>query len=579
MTRFDDFSAYLESAAQSWNCPGAAVAVVRGDDILYQQVYGLRDVDQGLPVTPETRFAMASCTKSFAAMSIALLVDDGLIEWDKPVRNYAPEFILHDEYATAHITVRDMLCHRSGMPRHDLSAWRLDLPLADFVHNLRHFRFSATFREKFQYNNLMYYSIAYLVERITGQPWEDFIRTRIFEPLGMTASNFDPAPPLDGQHTAWGYRIDRDEFGAMKQLVRTEHGKHTALSPGAAGALFSTLADLTQWLKVQVNEGRAGDVQLVSLENLKQMHLPQMVVPGGGINEALMENPIVTYGLGWFIEPYRGYTLVHHGGNVEGCSLIIACVPQEKIGIVGLTNIGGLPLRDVILYESVDRALDLPSRDWNARYHQMWDPIIVGMAQSKQTAAAERVSDAPPTHPLDRYTGTFVAEGYPEFGVRQTADGLQASTLGSLDWSLLRHYHYNTFEWHLVDFDLWMKVSFIIDDNGDISAVSVPIEPEVDNVRFERKPVTLDAETVSAIVGRYEPPIDGMMLTVSERGGKLYITQSGEAPQEVKVYRLDADTVGLIHERTRFDLVRENGRIARLVIKMPGMTLEAPRRD
>jgi CubicO group peptidase (beta-lactamase class C family) len=578
MSRLETFTTYLESARNSWNCPGAAVAIVRGDDVLYQEVFGLRDVENQLPVTEDTRFAMASVTKSFAAMSIALLVDDGKLEWDKPVREYMPEFILDDDYVTKNVTVRDMLCHRTGLPRHDFSAWRLDLPLDEFIKRLKHFKFSASFREKFQYNNLMYYSIAYLVEKVSGQPWEEFVHERIFQPLGMTASNFSPEPPLEGQLTAWGYRVERDEEGNFKKLVRTEHGKHTRLSPGAAGALFSTLADLIQWLKVHVNDGRAGDVQLVSPNNLKQMHLPQMVIPGGGVNEVLHNNTIFNYGLGWFVEPYRGYTLVHHGGNVEGCSLIIGFIPEEKLGIVGLTNIGMLPLRDVILYESIDRALDLADRDWNTRYHNLFDPMIAGMAKGKQTAAGERIADAPHTHPLDTYVGVYAAEGYPDFAIRLNGDGLQASTVGSLDWSTLRHYHYNVFEWHLVDFDSWQKVSFVINESGEIEGISIPIEPAVENVIFKRKALELPQEVIESLTGEYVPPIDGMLLTVTYRDGKVYITQQGGTTEEIKPYKLNEETVGLVSKRTRFDFIRDQNRITRLVLKASGMTLEAPRK-
>src|SRR5262249_4028640 len=159
--------------------------------------------------------------------------------------------------------------------RHDWSAWRLDIPRAAFIKRMKHLKFSSTLREKFQYNNLMYYAAAYLVEKIANQKWEDFLAERVFAPLGMVDSSFQPEPPEAEQFNAMGYRVDRDESGGAKGLIQTAFGLHTELSPGAAAALFSTLADLTRWLKVHVNNGRVGDVQLVSPDNLKQMHLPQ----------------------------------------------------------------------------------------------------------------------------------------------------------------------------------------------------------------------------------------------------------------------------------------------------------------
>ncbi|HZG68056.1 MAG TPA: serine hydrolase, partial [Herpetosiphonaceae bacterium] len=553
MSLFDAFDEYVEAAMRSWDCPGVALSIVKEETVLHHNVYGLRDVEQQLPMTEDTRFAMASVTKSFTAMSVALLVDEGKLEWDKPVREYIPEFILHDDYVTQHVTVRDMLSHRAGLPRHDMAAWRLELPRADFIKRMRHLRFSTSFREKFQYNNLMYYTTAYLVETIAGQPWEEFVHQRIFAPLGMHASNFVPEPPHPEQFNAQGYRVDRDLAGKATGLTHMPFGRHTALSPGAAGALFSTLADLTQWLKVHVNAGHVGAVQLVSPDNLKQMHLPQTVVPAGGVSEALMGSAIFTYGLGWFIEPYRGYTVVQHGGNVEGHSLMIGFVPQEKIGVVALTNVAGLPLRDILLYAGVDRALDLADRDWNRRFHAVFDPLLVAREQAKQTAADERIADAPPTHRIETLVGTYTADGYPDFAVRADGDSLQACTVGSLDWSELRHYHYNVFEWHLADFDMWVKVRFLVNDQGEIDAISIPIEPEVENATFTRKPPELTGDLIALLVGEYDPPVDGIVFTVTANDGKIYVAQTGSPPEEITPYRLQDEVVSFRTKRARFE--------------------------
>jgi CubicO group peptidase (beta-lactamase class C family) len=579
MPRLDNFAEYIQDSMASWNCPGVVVAIVKGDDMLHRSVHGLRDVENQLPMTEDTRFAMASVTKSFTAMSAALLVDQGALAWDKPVREYIPEFILNDPYVSEHITVRDMLSHRTGLPRHDFSAWRLDVPRAEFIKRMKHFKFSATFREKFQYNNLMYYATAYLVEQIAGQRWEDFVQERIFSPLGMGASNFVPEPPQPGQVGAQGYRVDRDEEGGAKGLVNMPFGQHTELSPGAAGALFSTMADLIQWLKVHVNEGRVGDVQLISPGNLKQMHLPQTIIPGGGFYEALLGNTIFTYGMGWFVEPYRGYTLVHHGGNVEGHSLIIGLVPQEKVGVVVLTNIAMLPLRDVLLYESIDRVLDLPDRNWNIKFHEMFDPIIAGEAKSKQTAAEERIENAPPTHPLETYTGSYQADGYPDFAVKLDGQDLRARTVGSLDWFELRHYHYNVFEWHLDVFDFWIKIRFLVNDNGEIETIAIPIEPEVEDVIFTRRFPPLTAEVLAALVGKYDTPIDGVALSITAHTGKVYATLTGESPEEIKLYRFDPELIGFRMKRNRLDFVRQNDAITRLIFKTPDMTLEASKKQ
>lgn len=599
MDGFKDFDAHVREAMESWACPGAAIAVVRGDELVYEGAFGMRDISAGLAMTPDTRFPMASVTKSFIAMAAALLVDEGKLEWDKPVRNYMPEFILNDSYATENVTVRDMLSHRTGLPRHDFAAWRTDIAPEEFIKRLRHLEPNATFRERFQYNNLMYYAAGYLIEKLSGRPWRDFIHEGIFQPLGMDASNFAPEPLRPDQEEAKGYRIDRDAEGKVVDTVPMAPGTYAELSPGAAGALFSTLADMITWLKVHVDGGRAEGVQLVSPDSLKQMHLPQSVVPAGGIAEVLHGTSIVTYGMGWFVQPHRGSTLVHHGGNVEGHSVIVGFVPEEKVGVAVLTNAAAMPLRDVLFFESVDRALGLPEHRWNERYHAVYDPLLAGAERAEDTSEEERVKDAPPSHGPEDYTGTYEADGYPDLEIRlpggaesspdDSASGstsgteardrltLEARLSGSgSPWSSLRHYHYDVFEYHLAEFDQWLKVRFLTDDHGDIDGVSIPIEPAVDNVVFTRKQIVLDGSMLAAVEGTYDPSIDGLMFTVSVRQGKAYFTQTGGAPLEMEAYKLEPGVIGFAVDRVRLDFIVDGGAVTKLVLKGP-MTLEAVR--
>lgn len=577
MSQLASFDTYIESAMKSWNCPGVALAIIRGDKVVHQKAYGFRDLEAQLPLTIDTRFALASVTKSFTAMSLALLVDEGKLEWDKPVRHYMPEFILHDPYVTEHITVRDMLSHRTGLPRHDFAAWRLDITLAEFIERMRYLKLSTSFREKFQYNNLMYYASAYLIEKLSGQAWEAFMQERIFAPLGMNASNFTPEPPLKTQLNANGYRVDRDDEGGAKGIARMPFGEHTKLSPGTAGALFSTLADLTTWLKVHVNKGQAGNFRLVTEDNLKQMHAPQTIVPTDGLSEALFGTTIFTYGLGWSIQPYKSQTLISHGGNVEGHSLMVGFIPKEEIGVVVLSNIAGLPLRDILLYESIDRTLNLDAEDWNTKFHHIVDPLIKAGAKAKQTTTEERKNDAPTSHDMERYVGTYEAKGYPDFAVKRVGDKLQACTLGSLAWSELKHYHYDVFEWHLADFDNWIKLRFLVNDNGDLDSVSIPLEPAVENIIFNRKALELPQSLINAILGQYAPAIEGLSYSIAQKQGMVYITQTGGTADELKAYLLTDKLVGFKYKETRFDFTRDKDAITQLVIKAPSITLECPR--
>lgn len=574
-SRLTDYSEYIEDAMASWHAPGVAIAIVRDDELVFSHVHGLRDIGQGLPLTSATRFPLASVTKSVTAMSVALLVDDGLIAWDTPVREYLPDLVFHDDYVTQHVTIRDMLSHRTGMPRHDLSAWRLDLPRGEYVKRLRHLEPSATFRERFQYNNLMYYAAAHLVETVAGKRWEDLVRDRIFLPLGMTSSNFQPEPPVAGQLLAKGYRPERDETGAVTRLVETKFGAHTDLSPGAAGALFSTLDDLVRWLGVHVNNGRSGATQLVSPANLQQMHLPHTVMPGGGVTEALFGTAIMTYAMGWTVQPYRGTTVVQHGGNVEGHSLMIGFAPRERVGVVVLTNLASTPLRDALLYESIDRVLGLDDHDWNARFHHIADPLIAGRARSKASTAAEQVAGAPFTHPLSDYAGRFEHPGYPSIEVAVDGEALRARLVGSLDWTPLAHQHYDVFEWDITDFDVRVKVRYLTDDQGELARISLPIESAIANLEFTRAPLTVPEDVLDTLIGVYPTQVEGMAFTVSRAGSSVFLAVSGSAPREAKAYRLSDEVVGFRIDRQRFDFERSGGVVERLVFVDQGITLQA----
>lgn len=577
---YEQFDAYIEDTMLSWHCPGVSIAIVKENEVIYQNAFGFRDMEEQLPLTIDTRFAMASVTKSFTAMSAALLVDDGLLEWDKPVCQYMPEFILEDPYITRHITVRDMLSHRSGMPRHDFAAWRLDLPRSEFIKRMRHLKFSTSFREKFQYNNLMYMAAGYLVEKLAGQRWEDFVHKRIFEPLGMSTSNFDPQ--LDGKDAliAKGYRLDRDEKGQYKRHIPMPFGKHTELSPGPAGALFSTLADLCQWMKVHVNEGNCGDFQLVSKTNLKAMHSPQIVVPTNDMSFALSGLTMMAYGMGWDVRPYpfADGTMISHGGNVEGHSLLVGFTPETKLAAVVLTNAAACSVPTILLREALDRARGLPIRDWNKKFHAAQDPFIAANQKRKVTSAEDRLANAPAAHSLETYAGVYAADGYPDFEVKLESGQLQARTIGSLPWSDLRHYQFEVFEWDIPIWDYQEKIRFQTNDKGEVASVTFPLEPNVDDIVFNRKPIMLDNATLAALAGDYHTNVEGLIFSVLHKGEKLYWQESGSAALDLTPCAIRDAEIECHMRHSRVLFPKEGDRFTRLVLKGPFGTYEGYKR-
>ena len=296
----------------------------------------------------------------------------------------------------------------------------------------------------------------------------------------MTTSNFSHHP-LDGEETAEGYRVKRDKDGVLVQHV--PFGEFNKVSLGTAGGLFSTLEDMLTWLKLQVNDGEANGSKLVSAENLREMHSPQIVIPVDVESEKAFGSRMAAYGMGWFIEPHKGYTLISHGGEVDGHTVWVGFIPEEKVSAVALTNVTQNPAAFVLARAGLDRALNLPDNNWNAKLHK-----LVDSAQGEQLDKTKEVnaSAAPMSHALESYVGTYQAKGYPDFIVKLEGAILQACTVNSLIWGALEHYHHDTFEWHIPEMNFRMKVRFVLDAEGDVGSAYLPLEPAVGDIVFKR---------------------------------------------------------------------------------------------
>ncbi|MCI0709539.1 MAG: beta-lactamase family protein, partial [Chloroflexi bacterium] len=376
---------------EDWHAPGAAVAVLKSDEVAMMEGFGYRDVEQQLPVTPDTRFAIASCTKAFTAMGVALLVDDGLLEWDKSVRDYIPDFRMYDDYATQNLTVRDLLCHRSGIPRHDFAWMGTDFTREEIVHNLRYLKPFTSFRGKYYYQNIMYATAGYLCQVVSGQVWENFISERIFDVLGMENTNFSFIASDSIHKTAFPYHFDvmQQQLVQLKHYAYRDGAEHEPTGP--AGSIYSTIRDLTKWLKVHL---RVSEVSLVSESNLRQMHLPHTIIRAQEAKELLYQTDLLTYGLGWRIRPHRGYTLIQHGGAIDGFRSTVSFIPETKLGVIVLTNLQLRDTPDAITLELIDDILELDPNRWHQRLLEISEIGNQAMIAAEMSGG----SSQPPSH-------------------------------------------------------------------------------------------------------------------------------------------------------------------------------------
>lgn len=562
-TELQGFADFAQGVMRDWQVPGMGVAIARGDEMLVSQGLGQRDTARALEVTPRTLFAIGSCTKAFTTMALGLLADEGKIDWDTPIREYLPAFKMHDPFASERMTPRDLVTHRSGLPRHDLMWYGAAYTRQEIVARLQYLEPNKDFRTVWQYQNLMYLTAGYLIEVIAGQPWEEVVQERIFNRLGMAGSNVSVTQSQQAEDFALPYQENDDRVEEMPF--------RNIDAVGPAGSINATVEDMGQWLLLHLNGGLHGKERFFSEGQLAQMHAPQMVIPDSG---RWSEVALPSYGLGWFVHSYRGHTVVHHGGNIDGFSALVSFMPREKIGIVALANMNGVPVPDLLSYYVYDRLLNVDVVDWNGRSLQDKAQLKEAGEQSKEKSATDRVAGAAPSHPLAAYVGDYAHPGYGTLSVEQDGDGLRASF--NAFTGPLEHYHYDIFELHHEPFDIRLKVSFSTNLQGDIAALSAPLEPTVADIVFTRQArrEMTDRAFLERFTGEYE--VMGITLTVSLKGeGALQVVLPGQPQYELEAYKgTEFHLKGLSGFGIAFK-DDETGHVAEAVVTQPGAVLTA----
>ncbi len=471
---FNGFDEFVTEAMKEWKVPGLAISIVKDGEVIYSQGYGYRDKEKKLKVTPETLFAIGSCSKAFTAASMGILVDEEKLEWNKPARKYLPSFKLKDAFISERVTVLDLVCHRSGLPRHEFMWYGSTATREELFNRLQYLELSRDIRASFQYNNLMFMTAGYMVGKIAGTTWEDFVKERIFTPLDMKNSNFsveDSEKAPDFSFPYW--KKDEDVLKIPFRNIDTI---------GPAGSINSNVTDMANWLLLNLNKGKFGEKQIISEVSLKEIHSPQFIM-SRNLQEDLFYS---MYGLGWVITAYRGHLLLTHGGGIDGFLAHVSFMPEENIGIVMLTNLSPHPLTRIIPFNIYDRLLGLDQIPWIERVHEQEKKAEEEAEKAQKKKDEDRVLNTTPSHPPEALVGEYENPGYGVFSVVKDGDGLKAK-YNSFEFPL-NHYHYNIFEFEYEMFDMTMKVSFHVDKKGNIGTLAVQMEPTVDDIVFHRIP-------------------------------------------------------------------------------------------
>lgn len=479
MQFFDGFDEFMAETMAAWDIPGMAVAVVKDGEVVHQQGYGLRDVDAELPVDEHTVFAIGSSSKAFTATTIGMLVDDGLLDWNKPIREYMPDFQLKDPFATERMTAIDLLCHRSGLPRHDLMWYSSPHGRKEIFDRLRYLEPSKDFRTFLQYQNLMFMTAGYLVEVLTGQTWEEFVAARIFAPLGMTSSNSSVLDTQKGDNYALPHVKPEDE--ACKKIPFRNIDN---VAP--AGSINSNAVDMAKWLQFNLAEGKWGEEQLIAAETLAEIHTPQMpFVTAARMFPFIDEHPELghtSYGMGWFIHNYRGSKAIHHGGAIDGFIAQVAMLPQENLGVVCLSNMGGKHAPVAVAFNVFDRFLEKEPIDWNTIIQEYTAEALGKAKAHEEQIYAAKHPDTTPSHDLAAYVGEYTHPAYGTLLVEAHDDQLTCH-YNTLDL-IAEHLHYDQFLLRNDLSPLPIPASFITGLLGAIEKLEVQLEPAVAPIVF-----------------------------------------------------------------------------------------------
>lgn len=492
---YASFDAYVQQALEAWKVPGAAIAVIRNDSIVYARGFGVREVGKPALVEARTIFAIGSSSKAFTAAAVAMLVDEKKMSLDARAGLYLPSLQLADPYATRELTVRDLLSHRSGLARGEMVWYGSGYDRDEIIRRVRFLQPTWSFRSTFGYQNIMYISAGQAIARVADTSWDDFIRDRFFGPLGMTASTTS-IRDLAGRTDLASPHADVD--GQVRPV-----SWRNIDNAGAAGSINSNVIDMAQWVRMHLARGTIGGTRLLSERMIDEMQTPHTVIPiDTGARRINPYTHLQAYGLGWFLQDYRGRLVVQHGGNVDGMTALVAMLPEERFGVVILTNMNGSGLPTALMNRLFDMQLGAKPVDWSARLLARTEAARARARDAQRRAEAARVPDTKPSLPLAKYVGVYADSLLGELVVRDSS-GTLVIAFGPNWGGLLEHWHFDTFRTRFATPVLpAITVHFRLGPNATVDEVLVDL---AGLATFRRRPEPPAANPVAPVTPAASP--------------------------------------------------------------------------
>ena len=545
------------------------VGIVAGDKLVFVRGYGYRDYEKKLPFTAKTMQPIASNSKLFTTVAAGMLVEEGKLTWDKPIKQSVPEIEFDNDQLNNNVTLRDMLSHRTGVTRHDLIWFKSPFTRKELFDRLKYLEPQEPMRETFLYNNLMFAAVGQIIEMKSGKKWEDFVRERIFTPLGMGTTCYTIADMLKQPDYGVPFREKRDSF----ELYKIPYYEDTeGVAP--AGAIISNIDELSHWLIALMNEGKYNGKQVLPANVLKATLQPAIALPNTA-GEALGYWEILNsaYGMGRQTASYRGKLLTFHGGDLPGFHSQISFMPNDKIGVIVLViSDHSAPLYNIISYNVYERLLGMDQTPWSQRQLQQRLANKKAATESRAKAGADRVPNTKPSHALGDYVGDYENAAYGILKIGLQGDQLQ---FGFHDFHFpMSHFHYDRFD--TPDDEQYGKfsVNFRTNPQGDVDQAVISLDQA--EVVFTRKPETLDPKLLEKLAGTYMTPSKVKFEVLYQPGTGLALAFPGGPPQKlIPVKGLQFRTAQFAD--IIFEFVMENGQVKALKRRDPSGEFVYPR--
>lgn len=460
----------VNDAMRAWNVPGVALVIVSPDNVIHIKGYGVRQIN-GKPVTPDTIFPLASCSKAFTTTLISALADDRKLKWDDPVSKYLPKFHLSDPHADAMVSLRDLASHRTGVGSHDMLWYHAPWSQDELIRRVGKLPLIRPFRTEMQYQTIMYIAAGQAAAAAGGKPWDELLQERLLQPLGMKDVALTTTAAEKHADRATGHRIKDGKFVTVPLYKQPE--------PNSAGSVHATARDLAPWLQLHLSGGMHNGERIVSEANLRETHTPQIVVRMREATRAFNpETQQISYGLGWVIQDYRGKLLVMHAGLIDGFRAHLTLLPKDGYAFAILANRDATSMNLALSNSLTDFLLGLPKKDWN-KY--LLDVEADEEAEAKRRVRQEELDrrGLSPSLALEEFAGEYVDEAYGTATVKLEK--------GRLEWSWsswkipLEHFDGDRFRLKAEERPLKNAIVQFVVTDGKVSELRIP------GVIFKRK--------------------------------------------------------------------------------------------